>query len=73
VDISKEKKKVQNSKVNKLKGPSEHTSVPLRRERKAITRGGGEEREGGSWVGKGTGRGKGDMMRYWRGKTGVKP
>jgi hypothetical protein len=48
----------QNSKrliVNKPKGPSENTSIPLGREKKAIT---GRKREGGSWVGKGAGRGR---------------
>ena len=42
-------------KVNKPKGPSENTSIPLGREKKAIT---GRKREGGSWVGKGAGRGR---------------
>jgi hypothetical protein len=47
MDISKEKKKSELKKVNKLKGPSEDTSVPLRRERKAITRGEGGRDLGG--------------------------
>lgn len=41
-------------KANKQKGPSENASVPLRREKKAITGGG---REGWTWVGKVTRRG----------------
>jgi hypothetical protein len=39
-------------KVNNPKGPSEDASVPLGREKKAITGG----REGQTWVGYGTGR-----------------
>jgi hypothetical protein len=42
-------------KVNKPKGPNEDASVPLGRVRKAVTGGGWEE---GSWMGKGTGRGR---------------
>ena len=38
-------------KVNKLKCPSEDASVPLGREKKAITNGEGG-REGGTWEGK---------------------
>jgi hypothetical protein len=43
-------------KVNKSKGPSEDTSVPLGR-KEAITR---EGRERGTWMGKGTRRGRGE-------------
>jgi hypothetical protein len=42
-------------KVNKLRGPIEDTSIPLGREKKAIT---GGRREAESWEGKGTGRGR---------------
>ena len=42
-------------KVNKLKGPSEDASVPLRREKKAITRGEGGRDLGGKWDGEGRG------------------
>ena len=45
-------------KVNKPKGPSEDTSVPLGSEKKAITGVGGTE-GGGTWVAEGTGKGKG--------------
>jgi hypothetical protein len=54
VDISQKKKyripKIQPTelkKVTKLKCPSEDTSVPLGREKKAITSGEGPERESG--------------------------
>jgi hypothetical protein len=46
-------------KVNKLNCPSKDSSVPLRKEKKAITSGGGGRegrREGGTWEGKWTGR-----------------
>jgi hypothetical protein len=53
-------------KVNKLKGPSENPSVPLEREKKAITSGEGREepgRESGldvaGWVG------EGNLIWYW--------
>ena len=58
-------------KVNKLKGPSEDASVPLRREKKAITSGEGRregERKGTrkepkeKWMGGGVGRGKPDVV-----------
>jgi hypothetical protein len=42
-------------KFNKLKGPSENASIPLGREKKAITRG-----KTGTWMGKGTGRRRGE-------------
>ena len=51
-------------KVNELKGPSEDASIPLRREKKAIS--GGIEREGSGWE-KGGGGEKGNMIRYWVG------
>jgi hypothetical protein len=63
-------------KVNKLKGPRENVSVPLGREKKAITRrkrgreggreGGRERRrEGGIWKGMGMGeREEHDMIWY---------
>ena len=62
MDISKKKKKyripkIQSTelkKVNKLKCPSEDASVPLGREKKAITSGG----EGGTWEGKRAGLGR---------------
>ena len=44
-------------KVNKLRCPSENTSVPLGREKKAITNG-----EGGTWEGIG---GEGNLIWYW--------
>jgi hypothetical protein len=51
-------------KANKLKGPSEESSVPLRREKKAIMgRGGGHRwREGSGW-----GRGYGGKRGTWSG------
>jgi len=51
-------------KVNKLKGPSEDTSVPLGREKKATTVG-----EGGRGLrGKGDGEGgEGNVIWYWVG------
>jgi hypothetical protein len=42
--------------VNKPKSPSEDASIPLGREKKAIIGAG----RGGTWVGKGTGRERGD-------------
>jgi hypothetical protein len=58
-------------KVNKPKGPSENTSIPLGREKKAIMVGRGRERSG--WK-RGQGGEKGDIFRYWGwGKTGLKP
>jgi hypothetical protein len=42
---------------NKLKGPSKDISISLGRKKKAIT---GEGREGGKWVEKETGRGRGE-------------
>ena len=42
-------------KLKKLKDPSENALIPLGWERKAIT---GGAREGGTWVVKGTGRGR---------------
>jgi hypothetical protein len=79
VDISQKKKeekkkyritKIQSSelkKVNKLKGPSEDTSVLLGREKKAITRAeGGTERESGHG-------GRGIMMWCWVRGKGLKP
>jgi hypothetical protein len=50
------------SKVNRLRDTSEDISIPLGREKKAIIGGG---REGGSWMGKGTEREEGNMIRYW--------
>jgi hypothetical protein len=50
-------------KVNKLKGLSEAASISLGRETKATM---GMQREEGTWVGEGTGREKGSMVRYWR-------
>jgi hypothetical protein len=44
-------------KVNKRKSPSEDASIPLGREKKAITGGG---RQGETWVGKGIERGRGE-------------
>jgi hypothetical protein len=65
VDISQKKYRIpriqyiQNSRrLKKLKGPIEDASVPLGREKKAITR--ERRREGGTWVGKLTGRGRGE-------------
>jgi len=54
VDISK-------INVNKLKRPSENTSVPLGMEKKVTTR----KKGGGIWEGKGTAEGEGNMIWYW--------
>jgi hypothetical protein len=43
-------------KLNKLKGPSEDTSVPLGREKKVVTS--GEEGREGPWRERGQGRGE---------------
>ena len=53
--------------VNKLKCPSEDSSVLLGREKIAFTRGDGER---GTWKGKwtgwgGRGRGEGNLIWYW--------
>jgi hypothetical protein len=53
-------------KVNKLKGPSEDTSVPLGREKKAITSGEGERDLGGKVDG------EGKWMGRVSGKWGVR-
>ena len=63
--IKKERKtcripKIQSTELKKVtsrKGPSEDASIPLGREKKAIT---GERREGGTWVGKEIGRRRGE-------------
>ena len=53
MDISKKKYRIPRiqstelKKVSKLKGPSEDASVPLRKEKKAITRGEGGRNLGG--------------------------
>jgi hypothetical protein len=47
------------------KDPSKELSIPLGRIKKAITRG---RREGRSWVGKGTGRGRGEHGQVLVGK-----
>jgi hypothetical protein len=66
VSISQKKKKnyriskiqaTELKKVNKPNGLSETASIPLGREKKAIT---GSGREGGTWVGKGTWRRRGE-------------
>jgi hypothetical protein len=57
-------------KANSAKGPSEDTSIPLGREKKAIT---GEGREGGNWVGKVTGEERGEHNQLLEGGTGLKP
>jgi hypothetical protein len=49
-------------KVNKPKGPSEDASIPLGREKKAITEGTGKE--GSGWE-RGRGGEKENMIRYW--------
>ena len=72
MDISKKKKKyripkIQSTelkKVNKLKCPSEDASVPLGREKKAITSGEGGTWEG-KWMGVGGVRGEGNLIWYW--------
>jgi hypothetical protein len=46
---------------NKLKGPSEDASIPLRKEKKAIMQGRGGERAGGE---RGQGGEGGNMIRY---------
>ena len=53
-------------KANKLKGPSEDASIPLGKEKKAIT---GTE-EGETWEGKGTWRGKGELDKVLVGVGG---
>ena len=59
MDVKKKKyripkiQSIELKKFNKLKGPNEDASVPLGREKKAITRG----REGGAWEGKWMGKG----------------
>jgi hypothetical protein len=67
-------------KANKLKGPSKDVSIPLGREKKAITgsRGGGAGGGGGGsgiWVEKAIGRGRGehDQVLEGCGRTGLKP
>jgi hypothetical protein len=69
VDTSQKKKyripKIQSTelkKVNKLKCPSEDASVPLGREKKAITGGGkkGEPERERRWGG-----GEGNLIWYW--------
>jgi hypothetical protein len=52
-------------KVYKLKGPREDASIPLGRERKAIT-GGGKEVQ--TWWEKGQGGEKRNMLGYWVGE-----
>ena len=73
MDISQKKKyripKIQSTelkKVNKLKCPSEDASVPLGREKKAITSGeGGRDLGGKVDRGRGYMRGKGNLIWYW--------
>jgi hypothetical protein len=55
--------------VNKLKGPSEDTLIPLERVKKAIR---GGEREGGIRVGNGTGRGRVKHDQVLGGGKGLK-
>ena len=72
MDISQKKYRIPRiqttelKKVNKLKGPSKDASIPLGRVKKAImgwrT---GCQREGRIWEEQGTGRGRGNMIRYW--------
>jgi len=50
-----------------LKGPSDDASIPIGREKKAITGAGEEEEEGGTWMGKGTGNGKGEHYQVFGG------
>lgn len=77
MDIKQKKKKyriskiqsIELKKVNKLKGPSEDASVPLGREKKATTRGGGRNR-GGKEDGD-EGRGEHDLVL--NGGKGLKP
>ena len=57
-------------KINKLKGPSEDTSIPLGREKKEITSGEGGAWEG-KWMGVVGGRGEPDLL-LGEGK-GLKP
>ena len=72
MDISPPKKyritKIQSSelkKVNKLKGPSEEASVPLGREKKAITSGEGGMDLGGKVDGGGQIGLEGNLIWYW--------
>jgi hypothetical protein len=53
--------------LNKLKGPSEDTSVPLGKEKKAITCGAKERDLGGKvdWGGEGVEWGEGNLICYW--------
>ena len=48
-------------KVNKPKDPSEDASILLKGEKKAVI---GGQRDRSTWVGEGTGRGRGNMIRY---------
>ena len=70
MDISQKKYRITRysptelQKVNKLKGPSENASVPLGREKKAITSGEGRRDRGGKVDG-GWGRGReGNLIWY---------
>jgi hypothetical protein len=56
-------------KINSPKGLSEDTSIPFGKEKKTIT---GEGREEGSWVGKGTGRGRGEHDQVLDGRKVLK-
>jgi hypothetical protein len=55
-------------KVTKLKYPSEDASVPLEREKKAITSGEGGRDLGGKWVGWEVEE-RGNLIWYWVRKT----
>ena len=82
MDISQKKEKKKSripkiqttelKKINKLKGPNEDAPVPLRREKKAITRGEGR-REGGTWVEIGQEEGSGDPTLALDEDTGLTP
>jgi hypothetical protein len=56
-------------KVNKPKSTSEDVSIPLEREKKAIT--GGRRERGTGWE-RGQGGEERDMIKYWVGETGLK-
>jgi hypothetical protein len=79
VDIRKKKyriPKIQSTElknVNKLMGPTEDTSVPLGREKKAITSGEGGRDLGGKVDGGRNGRGRGKPDQILGKGKGLKP
>jgi hypothetical protein len=55
-----------------LHGPSEDASIPLERDKKAITGVGQGVGEEGTWVGKGRGKGRGEHDQVLGGGTELK-